>query len=191
VQHAHIQAHGASQTIMQTYHGSPGEPSWICLPPDTDITRTARESAQRLRSTPQARSGGLAHIFPQFWRWMRRKSSPAASSALSVTSSAARKLAHDTHVQELTPHALRGANKVISYDFKSRLYDFRDHMAFSSNAGRDITHGRACGCTVVVPWDGWRLQWRRQRNRKRPTRERKPSCRLKLSRIHLQARDPG
>ena len=62
---------------MQTYHGSPGEPSWICMPPDTDITRTARESAQRLRSAPQARSEGLAHIFPQFCRWMRRRSSPA------------------------------------------------------------------------------------------------------------------
>ena len=76
---------GASQTIMQTYHGSPGETSWICMPPDTDITRTARQSAQRLRSAPQARFGGLAHIFPQFWRWMRRRSSPAAPSALSVT----------------------------------------------------------------------------------------------------------
>ena len=76
---------GASQTIMQTYHGSPGETSWICMPPDTDITRTARQSAQRLRSAPQARFGGLAHIFPQFWRWMRRRRSPAAPSALSVT----------------------------------------------------------------------------------------------------------
>ena len=54
------------------------------MPPDTDNTRTARESAQRLRSAPQARSGGLAHIFRQFWRWMRRRSLPAAPSALSV-----------------------------------------------------------------------------------------------------------
>ena len=38
---------------------------------------TARKSVQRLRSAPQARSGGLAHILPQICRRMRRRSSPA------------------------------------------------------------------------------------------------------------------